>query len=201
MRSCGCLNYTCASLHRLPHSFLILMACRVQVSEGAILVHDTAADNIQCPTPICGPCPIFAPQPLPQTVHSTALRHAPVRNPLPFVHKTAALDCDRTVVPAGRTVGERSRYCTSFDAEAWRGAWKCDLSPDAGIDVGDDEAGARKLVPFLVQHQDLLESASRDTQQQANMQARPNSFKFWALFSVCPFQPIFCYFRLTRPQV
>ncbi|KAF8261673.1 dynein 1 light intermediate chain [Lactarius quietus] len=79
---------------------------------------------------------------------------APVRNPFPFSHKPNTLDRDRIVVPAGwDSWGKIAVLRDGFDAKAWGEAWERDLSSDAGVDMDEEEDGARKLYASLVQDQ------------------------------------------------
>ena len=140
----------CASLHRLPYSFLILMAWRV--ADGASLFYTTPQPTTLNVLRQYALHVLFVP-PAPAPDGALDGTAAPMRNPFPFVYKPNTLDRDRIVVPAGwDSWGKIAVLRDGFDAKAWGEAWEGDLSSDAGIDL-DGEAGARKLYASLVQDQ------------------------------------------------
>ena len=98
------LNFPSASLHRLPHSFPILVVWRVADSAG--LFYSTPQPttlNVLRQYTLHVP-PTQAPD---VALAGTAV---PMRNPFSFSQNPTTLDRDRIVVPAGGAFGERPRY-------------------------------------------------------------------------------------------
>ncbi|KAF8258590.1 hypothetical protein EI94DRAFT_1774165 [Lactarius quietus] len=110
------------------------------------------SDDTQRSPPIRAPCLFVPPAPTPDgAIDGTA---APVRNPFPFSHKPNTLDRDRIVVPAGWDSWGKIAFF----------AWERDLSSDAGVDMDEEEDGA-KLYASLVQDQGPKVRAPADSSQ------------------------------------